>query len=125
MSNVFTPEQLNAIDQLLAERQAQLKQEIKSVSTEIEADLARASEREVGDDAAKYAVQEEISVDQAEISRDKAELAGLDMARQRIADGTYGLCVDCDVSIPAARLSAHPAALRCTACQTQFERSGR
>jgi len=125
VSNLFTLEQLKDIDQRLAQRQMQLKQEIQSVATEIEADLERAAEREVGDAGAKYAVQEDISVDQAEINRDRAELSDIQAARQRIAEGTYGQCVNCDVAIQLARLAAHPAALRCTQCQAAFERSGR
>ena len=33
-------------------------------------------------------------------------------------------CEDCGNPIPAARLKANPAALRCVPCQTKFERGG-
>lgn len=42
-------------------------------------------------------------------------------AMQRIRDGTYGICADCDKRIPAARLQVKPEAARCVACQTEYE----
>ena len=53
--------------------------------------------------------------------RESAELVAIDDALQRIADGSYGLCVDCGVSIPTARLHANPTALRCVTCQDKLE----
>jgi phage/conjugal plasmid C-4 type zinc finger TraR family protein len=40
---------------------------------------------------------------------------------QRIADGTYGRCEDCDERIPPARLKAVPTATLCVRCQTAAE----
>lgn len=51
-----------------------------------------------------------------------AELEAIEQALQRVADGSYGLCVDCGVNIPTARLHANPVALRCVACQETAER---
>ena len=42
----------------------------------------------------------------------------------RIDEGNYGVCADCGVHIPAARLLAQPAALTCVACQSARERRG-
>lgn len=53
--------------------------------------------------------------------RESAELVAIDEALQRIADGSYGLCVDCGVSIVTARLHANPTAQRCVACQDKAE----
>lgn len=53
--------------------------------------------------------------------RETAELAAIDAALARIADGTYGQCSDCGVDIPTARLHANPVALRCVACQDARE----
>jgi DnaK suppressor protein len=54
--------------------------------------------------------------------RESADLVAIDAALQRIADGSYGLCVDCGVSIPTARLHANPTAMRCVDCQTAQEK---
>ena len=42
---------------------------------------------------------------------------------QRVADGSYGLCVDCGDAIATARLHANPVALRCVACQDKAEQA--
>lgn len=44
------------------------------------------------------------------------ELDALLQARQRIEDGTYGLCVDCARTIPFGRLQVMPATHTCVAC---------
>lgn len=122
MSAMLTPEQLKAFEHRLIAREAQLRREIESASQDVESDFERASEREVGDDAAKYAAHEGLSVERAEIGRDQTELREVQAALRRLSAGTYGLCVACDAPIPVERLQAQPAALRCAACQTAFER---
>lgn len=41
---------------------------------------------------------------------------------ERIADGTYGRCLECDEPIPPARLKAIPTATLCVSCQSAAER---
>lgn len=55
--------------------------------------------------------------------RETEELGAIDAALKRIASGSYGLCKDCEVEIPAARLHASPTTLRCLACQERAERA--
>ena len=50
-----------------------------------------------------------------------AELGEIDAALERYQAGTYGICTDCGVSIPSARLSAYPTAKRCFSCQNLSE----
>jgi DnaK suppressor protein len=54
--------------------------------------------------------------------RETAELDAIDAALQRIEEDNYGVCAECGVVISAARLLAAPHALRCIACQKQYER---
>lgn len=56
------------------------------------------------------------------VSRDLAELANVEQALARVADGSYGECADCGGAIPYARLAAYPSARRCVACQEAAER---
>ena len=63
--------------------------------------------------------------DIALVSRDLAELANVEAALARLADGTYGECEDCGNPIPYPRLAAYPAARRCVACQELWERRER
>lgn len=51
----------------------------------------------------------------------RAQLADVDAAHARVADGTYGFCIDCGNDIPFARLQAYPTATRCVDCQRKYE----
>ena len=53
--------------------------------------------------------------------REAAELQAIERALQRVADGSYGLCLQCGAAIPTARLHAQPTAERCVSCQTAAE----
>lgn len=55
--------------------------------------------------------------------RESAELVAIDAALQRIADGSYGLCLDCGAAIATARLHASPTAMRCVDCQGKLEQA--
>jgi len=60
--------------------------------------------------------------DIAMVARDVAEIGEVERALKRLADGSYGRCVDCDEPIPSARLHAYPSAARCIRCQEAVER---
>ena len=53
--------------------------------------------------------------------RESAELVAIDAALKRVANGSYGLCLDCGDAIAVARLHANPVALRCVTCQDKLE----
>jgi len=61
-------------------------------------------------------------LDIATVTRDVAELSDVEAARVRIADGSYGTCVDCGEPIGWPRLNAQPTAERCIACQEKVEK---
>lgn len=46
----------------------------------------------------------------------RLELAEVDEALGRVADGTYGICTGCGKPIPDARLEVRPFAERCVPC---------
>jgi RNA polymerase-binding protein DksA len=48
-------------------------------------------------------------------------LAEIDAALERIGNGTYGLCTNCDGRIPVERLEALPWATLCIECQRDRE----
>lgn len=58
-------------------------------------------------------------------ARESAELDAVDAALQRIEDGSYGVCIDCGVDIPAPRLHAAPETPRCVSCQSKAEQPRR
>jgi DnaK suppressor protein len=55
--------------------------------------------------------------------RDPETCRRIDDALQRLEQGTYGSCEECDEEIPAARLSALPFATLCITCQELQEES--
>jgi DnaK suppressor protein len=83
------------------------------------AEAAAEARENVGDDWAQADAERDLSIALEE--RESAELVAIDAALQRIADGSYGLCVDCGASIATARLHANPTALRCVGCQDKAE----
>jgi RNA polymerase-binding transcription factor DksA len=61
-------------------------------------------------------------IDLAEITRDVEEIREIEAALLRIAQGTYGRCIECGEAIARERLGAMPAASRCHSCQEAVER---
>jgi RNA polymerase-binding protein DksA len=59
--------------------------------------------------------------------RDRArmQLAQVDAALARLADGTFGTCIRCGREIAPARLEALPWAAHCIDCQTAIDRGQR
>lgn len=73
------------------------------------------------------------SVDEADISynkefwyslsdSDRSQLKMIEEAIQRLAEGNYGLCVNCGKNIEEKRLSALPWARHCLKCQDLQDR---
>ena len=65
--------------------------------------------------------RERTTLQDAEVRRDRTELADVRAALASLNDGTYGTCIDCAQPIDLQRLAAAPSAARCIVCQTQFE----
>ena len=74
--------------------------------------------RDAGDESVAI---EHTEIRGALMQRDASEIGDLAAAIERLDNGTYGLCVECELDIEAARLDAVPAARRCSTCQTRFE----
>jgi DnaK suppressor protein len=51
------------------------------------------------------------------LSQERAYLAELERAADRVADGTYGVCTRCGAAIAPERLAARPAARTCVQCR--------
>ena len=57
------------------------------------------------------------------IDRHVQEIRDVEAARTRIADGSFGVCLDCGGEIGYERLLAYPTAKRCFDCQRQHEKT--
>ena len=111
------PSPADDVRRLLDERARQLEQEIAARARRVESAGA-----EVADQKDQAGERSQEAVDGAELERDLAELREIEAARERLAAGRYGRCLACGEPIEPARLRAHPAAIRCTACQGELER---
>ena len=60
-------------------------------------------------------------VDLALMQMKTETLKKIDLALQRLEEGSYGRCQECDAEIPAARLRALPFAALCRDCQQEAE----
>jgi RNA polymerase-binding transcription factor DksA len=119
----LTSEQRGELGRLINERHGKLMAEVRE-------EVGRSRDETFGavagpvTDAGDEAVADLLSdLDAAEISRDLQEVRELEAAQARLADGTYGACVDCGREIELDRLLVLPAAARCLACQQLHERT--
>jgi RNA polymerase-binding protein DksA len=77
-------------------------------------------------DSAEQSVADMLADDRIiAIEKEVAEQADVAAALARIADGTYGACIDCGDDIGVKRLEAWPTAKRCIRCQTHYESTHR
>jgi len=111
----------HAIEERRAALREEITREVAHSRDESYAELAGATH-----DRAEEALADLVAdVGNAEVTRDLTELRELDAARRRIADGAYGVCLDCGADIPLERLRAQPGAARCVGCQAQHEKTYR
>ena len=61
-------------------------------------------------------------LDLAVIHRHVNEVRDIEDALQRIAEGVYGMCLDCEGEVGYERLSVYPTAKRCYDCQDHHEK---
>ena len=97
---------------------SELREDVERVRRDRHEELAGTA-TDAGDESVATLIAD---LDHAEIGRDLSELRGLEAARTRLADGSYGICADCGGDIGFERLQANPAAVRCIACQTLHEK---
>jgi RNA polymerase-binding transcription factor DksA len=114
-----TQELHRAIEQRRAALFSELSEDLERVRKDRVADLAGAAP-DRGDESVATLIAD---LDHADVGRDLTELRGLEAARTRLADGSYGTCADCGGDIGFERLRANPAAVRCVDCQRVHEKT--
>lgn len=73
-------------------------------------------------DEIQSASERELAIRNAD--RESILLRDVRAALQRLQDGSYGICVECDEAISPKRLAALPWASRCVRCQGAADRQG-
>lgn len=81
-----------------------------------------AADTDVSTSADEASQMLDAGLDEAVADGLRDELASIERAEQRLADGTYGLSVDSGAPIPDARLEAAPWAERTVEEQGRYER---
>lgn len=117
---VYDSTQAARFTQLLTQREAELRAILAATG-----DLADAApnmtQREVVDFKDLAIEETQAVVDEAKAEHAGVELQQILAARHRLADHTYGQCLDCGDAIDLRRLTALPATAFCTACQSIHE----
>jgi RNA polymerase-binding transcription factor DksA len=116
-------DQIRQLRDRLDQREAELSEEIRARDPQARAAPTEVPRDEVEDLGEQGEQRMREAVVQAEQERDLRELRQIAAAKERMARGDYGECVDCGVEIPFARLSVQPAATRCVPCQERYERT--
>jgi RNA polymerase-binding protein DksA len=114
-----TQELQSAIEQRRAALLAELREDVERLRQDRFEDLAGAAP-DPGDQSVATLIAD---LDHADVGRDLTELRGLEAARTRMADGSYGICANCGSEIGFERLRANPAAVRCVECQRVHEKT--
>jgi RNA polymerase-binding transcription factor DksA len=119
----LTPEQSRTLKQRLEKRRAALVKELGEDAAHLREEPYSALAGEVRDSADESVADAIADTEQAELSRDLAELREVDAALARIVRKTYGTCAECGAEVPFKRLSATPWVARCAACQRTYEKT--
>ncbi len=107
------------LKQVLLNRRAALRAALAGdLSALTELSLAQGELADVALDSA----HEEVTSQMAEV--ESRELGQIEEALNRMAEGRYGDCEECEKPIPLARLEALPYATYCIKCQVLMEKSG-
>jgi DnaK suppressor protein len=124
----LAPAELRHFERLLRKQRAERSAELRMLTIALE-DVREARGESTADDE-HDPDGPTLSVEWSRISGLHRELAAksraLDRAFERIADGSYGVCLSCGADIGRDRLEARPATEHCIDCARRLEgRRGR
>jgi DnaK suppressor protein len=104
------------LNRMLMDRQAEIRTKLRSLREVLPAEVAQVK------DAEEQSMEDFVlGMDFALMEMESETLRQIDEAIQRLDDGTYGVCAECDETISEARLQALPFATVCRDCQAQRE----
>jgi RNA polymerase-binding protein DksA len=119
----LTPQQTQELQKTIEQRRQvlvrELREDLDRMRRDNLEDLAGAAP-DAGDESVAALIGD---LARADYGRDVTELQGLEAARNRLAQGSYGICADCGGDIGIERLRVNPAAVRCIDCQSVHEKT--
>lgn len=117
-------------DEQLAQLKQRLETERQQLRKDIRDELLRTDEEQYGElagqvhDSAEESVADLLSdLNAAVLGQSIKALREVEAAQERMKEGWYGRCEECQEEIPFERLDAYPAARRCMLHQEQYEKS--
>jgi RNA polymerase-binding transcription factor DksA len=114
---------IDHLSRLMDERWAREFSEIRALFEDLGEERQRIALGERAADSSDEALLDTLSaIDEALIRQNLQDVRDITAARQRIAAGSYGECIDCGDEIAYERLLAYPTAKRCINCQREHER---
>lgn len=121
MGGGFTDRQIESLRKQLEARREELREEIRRELQESEdehyAELA-GTVHDTGEESIADLLND---VNLAVIDNHVREVREIELALNRVRDGSYGICEDCGEDIALERLEAYPTATRCIQCQRKHE----
>jgi len=109
---------MKPIREMLIKMREELVREIARRSRE----TAVSGVSDIGDILDSVSEERTRELDMILTDREKQKLKQIDDALDRIEENTYGLCEECGVKIPRARLKVVPFAKYCVECKEAIER---
>jgi len=110
-------EELQEIKELLRDMK-------KRIMTDLDARIKTSGlsdEREIGDIFDDADMEQNREFNLMLSNREKEKVEQLDAAIERIDEGSYGICEDCEENIPMGRLKALPFTTLCVKCKSRRE----
>ena len=105
-----------SIAKALKARLAELTRRVGDIDSELRKPLSA----DFSEQAAELENQDALgAIENSELQ----EIRQIQVALQRIADGTYGVCANCGEAIDPKRLKALPTASRCISCAAETGRA--
>lgn len=117
------PRQLQELTRMLTKRRESLEAETHADAAKSREDVFSETAGAVADSGDEAAADLIADVENAELSRDLAEMREIEAALDRLREGRYGACADCGGEIDLERLRREPTARRCIDCQRVREKT--
>ena len=110
---MLTKSELEEFEQKLSERKVQIEKNLAGTTLELE----EMRELDLNDEGDYAAASAETIVDSAILVQQRKELNEIELALDKIKDGTYGICEMCEEPIGKPRLEVKNFARFCITCR--------
>ncbi len=118
----LSDEQLAELKQTLEAQRRQLRQDIRDELLRTDAEQYGELAGQVHDTGDESVADLLSDINTAVIGQSIKALREIEAAQERMREGYYGRCEDCEIDIPFERLKAYPSARRCLEHQERYEK---